>query len=80
MMIQCERCLVWQHCDCMGVKENENIDHYLCEECSPRLVSPEVPMTPQPADAPKDHKYFITLLRDNLQIKQGKSFENMDLM
>lgn len=19
LMIQCERCLVWQHCDCMGV-------------------------------------------------------------
>lgn len=72
-MIQCERCLVWQHCDCMGVTEKDYPEHYMCEECSPRLVSPEVPMTPQPADTPKDHKYFITLLRDNLQIKQGYS-------
>ncbi|KAB7505128.1 Histone-lysine N-methyltransferase ASH1L, partial [Armadillidium nasatum] len=72
-MIQCERCLVWQHCDCMGVTEKDYPEHYMCEECSPRLVSPEVPMTPQPADTPKDHKYFITLLRDNLQIKQGDS-------
>ncbi|XP_071538356.1 uncharacterized protein ash1 isoform X2 [Panulirus ornatus] len=71
VMIQCERCLVWQHCDCMGVTDSP--DHYLCEECSPRLISPEVPMNPQPPDAPKDHKYFITLLRDNLQVKQGDS-------
>ena len=71
MMIQCEQCLVWQHCDCMGVSESP--EHYLCEECSPRIVSPEVPMIPQPVDCPSDHKYFITLLRDNLQIKQGDS-------
>ncbi|KAK4303465.1 hypothetical protein Pmani_024522 [Petrolisthes manimaculis] len=71
VMIQCERCLVWQHCDCMGVTDSP--DHYLCEECCPRLISPEVPMNPQPPDAPKDHKYFITLLRDNLQVKQGDS-------
>ncbi|KAK8740388.1 hypothetical protein OTU49_002890, partial [Cherax quadricarinatus] len=71
VMIQCERCLVWQHCDCMGVTDSP--DHYLCEECSPRLISPEVPMNPQPPDAPRDHKYFITLLRDNLQVKQGDS-------
>ncbi|KAK8390288.1 hypothetical protein O3P69_010163 [Scylla paramamosain] len=71
VMIQCERCLVWQHCDCMGVTDSP--EHYLCEECSPRLISPEVPMNPQPPDAPKDHKYFITLLRDNLQVKQGDS-------
>ena len=47
-------------------------DQYLCEECQPRRVSPEVPMTPQPPDAPNTDKYFITLLRDSLQVKQGE--------
>ncbi|KAF2353483.1 SET domain [Trinorchestia longiramus] len=105
LMIQCERCLVWQHCDCMGVGGTHGCspskpakvkveatpevpcdatgavhaattggsDQYLCEECSPRRVSPEVPMTPQPPDAPITDKYFISLLRDGLQVKQGDS-------
>ncbi|XP_018023901.2 histone-lysine N-methyltransferase ASH1L, partial [Hyalella azteca] len=102
LMIQCERCLVWQHCDCMGVRgahgsspskspkvkleslgdhdaaeashlPSGGSDQYLCEECSPRRVSPEVPMTPQPPDAPSTDKYFISLLRDGLQVKQGDS-------
>ena len=32
-MIQCEQCLVWQHYDCIGIKEEP--DNYYCEECQP---------------------------------------------
>lgn len=37
-MIQCDRCFVWQHVDCMEI-DRENIpDEYLCEACEPRHV------------------------------------------
>ena len=36
-MIMCDKCEVWQHCDCMGV--NDDIDNYLCEQCDPRPVN-----------------------------------------
>ncbi|GLG95421.1 Histone-lysine N-methyltransferase ash1 [Gryllus bimaculatus] len=69
MMIQCERCLVWQHCDC--VRADEGIEHYLCEQCSPREVDLEIIMSPQPHYATPGLTYFITLLRGELQLRQG---------
>ncbi|PNI90543.1 ASH1L isoform 5, partial [Pan troglodytes] len=39
LMIQCDKCMVWQHCDCMGV--NSDVEHYLCEQCDPRPVDRE---------------------------------------
>ncbi|KAJ3036829.1 Histone-Lysine N-Methyltransferase ash1l, partial [Rhizophlyctis rosea] len=38
--IQCERCFVWQHVACFGLKGREP-DHYLCEVCQPRKVDKE---------------------------------------
>lgn len=69
MMIQCERCLVWQHCDC--VKADSSFEHYLCEICQPRPVDLEIVMEPQPDDSPKGQVEYITLLRGDLQIRQG---------
>lgn len=69
MMIQCERCLVWQHCDC--VKADSSFEHYLCEICQPRSVDLEIVMEPQPDDSPKGQVEYITLLRGDLQIRQG---------
>ncbi|XP_034240792.1 microtubule-associated protein futsch isoform X2 [Thrips palmi] len=69
MMIQCERCLVWQHCDC--VKADSSFEHYLCEICQPRPVDLEIVMEPQPNDSPEGHVEYITLLRGDLQIRQG---------
>ena len=34
-MIQCEKCQVWQHGSCMGVKEKDVPDKYYCERCLP---------------------------------------------
>ena len=36
-MIMCDKCEVWQHCDCMGV--SDDIDNFLCEQCDPRPVN-----------------------------------------
>uniref|UniRef100_UPI00358EFC59 histone-lysine N-methyltransferase ASH1L-like isoform X2 n=1 Tax=Myxine glutinosa TaxID=7769 RepID=UPI00358EFC59 len=69
LMIQCEKCLVWQHCDCMGL--TCDVEHYLCEECEPRPVEREVPMVPQPTYAQPNCIYYLCLIRDDLLLKQG---------
>ena len=53
----------------MGVKGEE--EDYLCEMCQPRPVSPEVVAIPQPDDALPGCTYYITLMRDDLQIRIG---------
>lgn len=42
LMIQCERCLVWQHCEC--VQADESAPSYHCERCVPREVDFEIAM------------------------------------
>ncbi|GFQ91106.1 hypothetical protein TNCT_277941 [Trichonephila clavata] len=37
-MICCDRCLVWQHVDCMGLDRNNIPETYLCEKCEPRKL------------------------------------------
>ncbi|XP_019720909.1 histone-lysine N-methyltransferase ASH1L isoform X2 [Hippocampus comes] len=69
LMIQCEKCMVWQHCDCMRLETE--VEHYLCEECEPRPVDTEVPMIPQPSYAQAGSVYYICLLRDELLLHQG---------
>lgn len=69
LMIQCEKCMVWQHCDCMRLEAD--VEHYLCEQCDPRPVDREVPMVPQPSYAQSGFIYYICLLRDDLLLHQG---------
>jgi histone-lysine N-methyltransferase ASH1L len=71
MMIQCERCLVWQHCDC--VRADEGVERYLCERCNPRPVELEIVMDPQPHYATPGLMNYITLLRGDLQLRQGNT-------
>ncbi|KAG0180900.1 hypothetical protein DFQ28_001024 [Apophysomyces sp. BC1034] len=35
LMVQCDKCEVWQHCDCVGLTEEEIPDHYYCDLCQP---------------------------------------------
>ncbi|XP_033634855.1 uncharacterized protein LOC117296092 [Asterias rubens] len=70
LMIQCEQCMVWQHCDCIGMKEPT--ENYKCELCEIRPVPKEVPMVPQPKFAQPDQTYFLCLERDeHLTVRQG---------
>lgn len=39
--IQCDKCLVWQHCACFGMSHSSVPDEYLCEQCDPRPVDVE---------------------------------------
>lgn len=35
LMVQCDQCEVWQHCECMGLEEADIPDQYFCEQCRP---------------------------------------------
>ena len=37
--VQCETCNVWQHGQCMGIRNEDAVkaDHYFCEKCRPDL-------------------------------------------
>jgi histone-lysine N-methyltransferase ASH1L len=37
VMIQCEKCTTWQHCDCVGV--SPDVENYMCEQCLPRPMN-----------------------------------------
>ncbi|KAL0084149.1 hypothetical protein J3Q64DRAFT_1736070 [Phycomyces blakesleeanus] len=43
LMVQCESCEVWQHCDCIGMGENDLPDHYYCDQCQPTQHSAPKP-------------------------------------
>uniref|UniRef100_H2YR92 Histone-lysine N-methyltransferase n=1 Tax=Ciona savignyi TaxID=51511 RepID=H2YR92_CIOSA len=74
LMIQCEKCYVWQHCDCMSALPEDYNDEraYLCEECDEREFPSQVKVVPQPPLArPPGHTYYLTLMKDELKVKQG---------
>ncbi|XP_018565359.1 histone-lysine N-methyltransferase ash1 [Anoplophora glabripennis] len=66
LMIQCERCLVWQHCEC--VKADASAPSYHCEICVPRPVDYEIPLD---EFTEHGHRYYMTLMRGELQLRQG---------
>lgn len=35
LMVQCDKCEVWQHCECIGLIQEKLPDHYYCDQCEP---------------------------------------------
>lgn len=68
VMMQCERCLVWQHCDCIKADPGE-VEHYLCERCDRREVNYEIQLPISPSYAEPGEIHYLTLTRDDLQIR-----------
>ncbi|XP_045466050.1 histone-lysine N-methyltransferase ash1 [Harmonia axyridis] len=66
LMIQCERCLVWQHCEC--VRADPAAPSYHCEICVAREVDYEIAMD---EFTEHGHRYYMTLMRGDLQLRQG---------
>ncbi|XP_055378610.1 histone-lysine N-methyltransferase ash1 isoform X2 [Condylostylus longicornis] len=66
LMIQCSQCLVWQHAEC--TKADVKIENYLCEKCEPRKPNLEIPLEEFTEEG---YRYFLSLLRGDLQIRQG---------
>jgi hypothetical protein len=40
--IQCEKCMVWQHAACVGIRKDNVPDEYFCEDCDPRPLDVQV--------------------------------------
>ncbi|GAN10228.1 hypothetical protein MAM1_0332c09766 [Mucor ambiguus] len=34
-MVQCDKCEVWQHCECIGLVQARLPDQYFCDQCQP---------------------------------------------
>ena len=72
LMIQCEKCHVWQHCDCVGQTGEDESESYLCPKCGEREAVLDIPLVPQPEYASPGEKYFVSLSRcENLQVRVG---------
>lgn len=66
IMIQCGKCYIWQHTECVQV--DISIENYLCERCEPRVVDLEIPLNEFTDDG---NRYYLSLLRKDLQVRQG---------
>ncbi|XP_050293205.1 histone-lysine N-methyltransferase ash1 [Anthonomus grandis grandis] len=66
LMIQCEKCMVWQHIEC--VKVEASVASYHCEVCVPRPIDYEISMD---EFTEHGHRYYMTLMRGDLQLRQG---------
>ena len=72
LMIQCEKCQVWQHCDCVGQSGEDESESYLCPKCGDREAVLDIPLVPQPEYASPGEKYFVSLSRcESLQVRVG---------
>lgn len=65
VMIQCSKCMVWQHTECTGA--DINADSYLCERCDKRVVDLEIPLNEYTDEG---YRYYLTLMRGDLQVHQ----------
>ncbi|XP_050067808.1 histone-lysine N-methyltransferase ash1 [Anopheles maculipalpis] len=65
LMIQCSKCLVWQHIEC--TKADPAVENYLCEKCDPREINYEIPLNEFTEEG---YQYYISLMRGKLQIRQ----------
>ncbi len=69
VMVQCEKCQIWQHTDCVGAVESD--EAFFCEECSEKKLDLDIPIFPQPEYASPGEKYFVSLMRDDMQVRLG---------
>ena len=69
LMVQCEQCHVWQHCDCVGHPEGE--ETYFCQGCGGPKISLDIKLIPQPEYASPGETYYVSLMREHLQLRLG---------
>ena len=71
LMIQCEKCQVWQHCDCVAQTGAE--DEYVCAKCLGRSPNLDIPVVPQPEYAQVGETYYVSMVRagDDMQLRVG---------
>ena len=70
LMIQCEKCQVWQHCDCVGHMGAD--ETYFCSKCGGKTPCLDIPIVPQPEYASPGETYYVSLMRDDgMQLRVG---------
>lgn len=66
LMIQCQKCLTWQHSDCAGT-DGKTTDDYHCIKCVPRTVDLEI--IKKGETTADGYQCYLTLMRGDLQVK-----------
>lgn len=64
LMIQCHKCLTWQHVDCAGADGKAEV--YSCVKCEGKPVPTEIIKTDE--TTADDHQCYLTLMRGDLQV------------
>lgn len=82
LMVQCEKCHIWQHGDCVGLttpptpegeeEEAAAADKYFCETCnSEKMLDLNIVLNPQPEYACPGETYYVSLMREDMQLRLG---------
>jgi [histone H3]-lysine4 N-trimethyltransferase ASH1L len=64
VMIQCQKCLTWQHVDCVGADVKD--ENYICGKCDGKEVEMEI--IKKDEKTADDHQCYLTLMRGDLQV------------
>nr|SZF06489.1 Bromo Adjacent Homology (BAH) domain contaning protein [Psoroptes ovis] len=77
-MIQCDKCEIWQHFDCVQQFSEVNLNEheYVCEVCQPRFIPKDIPLPNNPPnfEMPFSLKFYLTLespIEKGLRIRLG---------
>lgn len=64
LMIQCQKCLTWQHVDCAG--SDGKTENYSCVKCEPRKTDMEI--IKKDETTADGFQCYLTLMRGDLQV------------
>lgn len=64
LMIQCQKCLTWQHVDCAGA--DGKAENYTCGKCEGKAVPMEI--VKKDETTADGHQCYLTLMRGGLQV------------
>lgn len=67
LMIQCQKCLTWQHVDCAGV--DGKAENYTCSKCEGKPVEMEI--LKKDETTADGHQCYLTLMRGDLQVSSN---------
>lgn len=70
VMIQCQKCLDWQHVDCVGADVKD--ENYVCGRCDGKAVEMEIIKKDETTS--DDHQCYLTLMRGDLQVRGDYKF------
>lgn len=64
LMIQCQKCLTWQHVECAG--NDGKADDYTCAKCDGK--QPQMEILKKDETTADGHQCYLTLMRGDLQV------------